>query len=229
MPTTQPHRIEVDGLEVTVVHKRIRHLYLRVRADGVVVSAPLHTPDARVREAVRARWEWLRTHLARLDDQRAAQERVAQRGQVLVWGRATPVEDGGAGAWRVQLCEEALVVRAPSGASDEARQGAVQRWLRAELSREVARLIPLWQARMGVSPAGFRLRTMTSRWGSCNTRTGWVTFNTELAHRDPELLEYVVVHELAHLVEAGHGPRFQAVLDAHLPDWRVRRRRLNRG
>ncbi|MDO4785023.1 MAG: M48 family metallopeptidase, partial [Propionibacteriaceae bacterium] len=65
-------------------------------------------------------------------------------------------------------------------------------------------------------------------WGSCNHRTGRLTFNTGLTHHDPSCLEYVVVHELAHLLVADHGPRFRAILDHHLPDWRHRTRLLNR-
>jgi len=216
-------------LAVTVVRKPIRHLYLRVQGDGISVSAPLRATDAQIRDAVRGRRAWIQKHLARLRSRQEAQDQVAARGQVMLWGRAVPVEDGGAGAWRVELREEAVVVRAPSRATASARQGAVERFLRRELYDEIARLIPLWQAKMGVSAAGFRLRAMTSRWGSCNIRTGWITFNTELAHRDPALLEYVVVHELAHLIEAGHGPRFQAVMDAHLPGWHTRRKALNAG
>jgi len=216
-------------LAVTVVRKPIRHLYLRVRDEGVVVSAPVRATEAQIRDAVRARWGWIQTHRERLRVQAAAKEQVTARGQVMLWGRPTPVENGGTGRWRVGLCEEALVVTAPAGATRDARDGAVQRWLRAELGREIERLIPLWQAQLRVNPAGFRLRTMTSRWGSCNPRTRQLTFNTELVGRDPALLEYVVVHELAHLIETGHGPRFQAILDAHLPDWRARRRKLNKG
>jgi predicted metal-dependent hydrolase len=224
-----PYRVEVDGLPVSVVRKPIRNLYLRVRDDGVTVSAPLRTSDERVREVVRARWGWIETHRERLAERRRERAVVAARGQVLLWGRPVPVERGGAGRWRVELREEALVVTAPATATPRARQAGVQRWLRTEMAAEVDRLIGLWQARMGVGPAGFRLRAMTSRWGSCNPRSRQLTFNTDLVHLDPALLEYVVVHELAHLIESGHGPAFQAVMDANLPGWRVRRRTLNRG
>lgn len=229
MPTKPPSRIEVDGLTVTVVRKSIRHLYLRVRDEEVVVSAPLRASDARIREAVRARWSWLQKQRERMRAQATAKQQLVARGQVMLWGRAVPVEDGGPGRWHVELREEALVVTAPAGAWQDARNRAVRRWLRSELSREIEQLIPIWQAKIGVNPAGFRLRAMTSRWGSCTPQTRQLTFNTELVSRDPALLEYIVVHELAHLIEAGHGPAFQAVMDRHLPDWRSRRRTLNRG
>ncbi len=70
---------------------------------------------------------------------------------------------------------------------------------------------------------------MTTRWGTCNVKARRITLNLELARREPELLEYVVVHELAHLIEAGHNQRFYAVMDRALPDWRLLRKALNEG
>jgi len=84
-----------------------------------------------------------------------------------------------------------------------------------------------WAGVMGLAIPDVTVRRMTSRWGTCNTQTRRITLNLELAQRDADLLEYVIVHELAHLVERGHNARFYAVMDAHLPDWRLRRRLLN--
>jgi len=225
----RPSVLTVDGLSVQVVRKPIRHLYLRVRDGGVVVTAPANTSDQRVAATVRARRGWLDARLAQQTAARDAHDELAASGRVLVWGRPTPVEDGGRGRWHVEAVNEALVVTAPVGAPEATRTAAVDRWLRGELAAEVGRLVELWQARLGVRPGEVALRTMTSRWGSCQTRTGRLTFSTRLVHRDPALLEYVVVHELVHLLHADHGPAFQAEMDRHLPFWRTRRRDLNRG
>ncbi|WP_062202728.1 M48 family metallopeptidase [Demequina salsinemoris] len=100
--------------------------------------------------------------------------------------------------------------------------------LRAELRARVAPMLARWAERMDLLPVPpFIVRRMTTRWGTCNVRTRRITFALELARKDDEKLEYVVVHELAHLIEAGHGPRFHAVMDAHLPDWKRIRRKLN--
>ena len=99
--------------------------------------------------------------------------------------------------------------------------------LRQQLKRAVPPLVGYWAERMGVDMPEIAVRRMTTRWGTCNTVTKRVTLNLELARRDPELLEYVIVHELAHLIERGHNERFYAVMDAHMPDWRLRRRVLN--
>ncbi len=101
--------------------------------------------------------------------------------------------------------------------------------LRRELRRAIPPLIDKWAPRLGVTAPDFTIRLMTTRWGTCNLRTRRITLNLELARREVELLEYVVVHELAHLVETGHNARFYAVMDRALPDWRLRRKALNEG
>lgn len=99
--------------------------------------------------------------------------------------------------------------------------------LRRQLKRDAPPLVAEWAATMGLATPDIVIRRMTSRWGTCNIRAARITLNLELARRDPDLLEYVVVHELAHLIERGHNARFYAVMDRYLPDWRSRRRALN--
>ncbi len=99
--------------------------------------------------------------------------------------------------------------------------------LRKELKRLAPPLVAYWSGVMGLAIPEVTVRRMTSRWGTCNTQARRITLNLELAQRDADLLEYVIVHELAHLIERGHNARFYAVMDAHMPDWRLRRRVLN--
>lgn len=99
--------------------------------------------------------------------------------------------------------------------------------LRRHLKRSVPPLVAHWADAMGLETPDLTIRRMTSRWGTCNTQAKRITLNLELARRDQALLEYVIVHELAHLIERGHNARFYAVMDSHMPDWRLRRRVLN--
>lgn len=101
--------------------------------------------------------------------------------------------------------------------------------LRRQLRKAIPPLLAEWAPRVGVPIPDFTIRRMTTRWGTCNIKARRVTLNLELARREPELLEYVIVHELAHLIEKGHGPRFHAVMDRSLPGWRMLRRALNEG
>jgi predicted metal-dependent hydrolase len=99
--------------------------------------------------------------------------------------------------------------------------------LRRQLRREAPPLIAYWADRMGLPIPHVSYRRMTSRWGSCNHQQRRISLSLELARRDPELLEYVIVHELAHLIEPSHNHRFYAVMDTYLPDWRAKRKQLN--
>ena len=101
--------------------------------------------------------------------------------------------------------------------------------LRRDLRRAIPPLLAEWAPRVGVPIPDFTIRRMTTRWGTCNVKARRVTLNLELARREPDLLEYVVVHELAHLVEHGHNARFYGVMDRALPEWRLLRRALNQG
>lgn len=115
----------------------------------------------------------------------------------------------------------AVALPAPLAAGAEAEQ------LRREMRKSVPPLMAYWADRMGLDQPTLSLRRMTSRWGTCNAAKRHVTLNLELGRRDPELLEYVIVHELAHLYEPNHSKRFYTVMDEYLPDWKAKRRELN--
>lgn len=109
--------------------------------------------------------------------------------------------------------------------ADEASPAQKKEW-RACVSAQVPALIAKWEPIMGVHAEKVTYRDMKSRWGSCQPSTAVIRINIRLALFPPECLEYVVVHELCHLLERGHGPRFHALMDAFMPDWRQRRAQL---
>ena len=99
--------------------------------------------------------------------------------------------------------------------------------LRRQLRSDAPPLIAYWADRMGLPIPHVSYRRMTSRWGSCNAQTRRISLSLELARRDPELLEYVIVHELAHLIEPSHNQHFYDIMDVYLPEWRAKRKQLN--
>lgn len=113
----------------------------------------------------------------------------------------------------------------PQSLVENASPEEVAAW-RAAVEAAAPSLVAEWEPVMGVRAGKIAYRNMTSRWGSCNPKTGRICLNIQLAKYPPECLEYVVVHELCHLLERGHGPRFKALMDAFLPDWRERRAKL---
>ena len=123
------------------------------------------------------------------------------------------------------LRQQKRIAASPQGRAAAASPDEVAQW-REVVQAFVPPLIAKWESIMGVKAGKIAYRNMTSRWGSCQPSTGRICINVRLALYPPECLEYVVVHELCHLLERGHGPRFHALMDAFLPDWKAIRAKL---
>jgi predicted metal-dependent hydrolase len=218
------HRITVDGLVVEVVRKKIKNLHLTVYPpDGRVrVSAPLRANDEAVRLMVTSRLAWIRRHQARL----AAQERppppqyVSGESHLYLGDRYVlnvMEHDGRQGV----VCHDTrldLFVRRGSDAGQ--RERVLQAWYRRQLKAAVPPLINKWEAILGVKVAEWRVKRMKTRWGSCNPKARRIWLNLELAKRPPRCLEYIVVHEMVHLLVRKHDRKFVAHMDRVLPQWR---------
>jgi len=96
-----------------------------------------------------------------------------------------------------------------------------------ELKRLISNLLPQWEFRLGVKAKSWKLRKMKSQWGNCKTKTGEITFSTGLIKKPLRCIEYVVAHELAHIIEANHSKKFYAVIAKHFPYWREVKKELN--
>lgn len=121
--------------------------------------------------------------------------------------------------------QQERIAASPQGRAAAASPDEVAQW-REVVQAFVPPLIAKWEPIMGVKAGKIAYRNMASRWGSCQPSTGRICINVRLALYPPECLEYVVVHELCHLLERGHGPRFHALMDAFLPDWKAIRAKL---
>jgi predicted metal-dependent hydrolase len=102
----------------------------------------------------------------------------------------------------------------------------LESWYRSEVEAAAAPLVAKWEPVMGVRVSRLGVRRMKTRWGSCSFRTGAIRLNTSLGEKPPIYLEYVLVHEMVHLLEPSHGARFKTLMDRFLPEWRVRRKEL---
>ena len=231
--------LTVDDLTVEVTVRRVRRMNVRVHPpDGDVrLSVPPRTSDRAVARFVRESRDWIEHHRARIaEEERLAARRpapdVARGRDGEVWwhlGRAHRlVREVVPGRPAVTLRPDGgLVVRAPVPDGDSSVLDVLDRWQRRELRRVADPLLAHWGGRLGVRHRFLGVRRMTTRWGSCVPSQGRIWLNLALVTRPPALLEYVVVHELVHLREASHGPRFRALMGDLLPDWEQRRRALD--
>lgn len=229
---SRSHTIDVQGIPVAVIRKRIEHVYVKVsRETGAVrVSAPSRADDRFVRSVVESKLAWIRKKRREAAARPPVQELRFVPGEIhWVWGRPhrlTVVDTCGGSGVEIEA-EDRLVMHAARGATVEKRRALVDDWYRNSIRERIPDAIARWEPAVGRCVAEWGVRKMKTRWGSCNSRAGRIWLNLELAKRPPECLEYVVVHEMAHLIEANHGPRFYALMDRLMPEWRTHREALD--
>jgi predicted metal-dependent hydrolase len=217
-------QLEVDGLAITLERKRVKNVNLVIYPpDGRVrVSAPRQCTEETIRAVIRARWPWIMAKRA------ALQARPTVRPVSLVSGHDIAlfgvdylleiVEERGQPS--LNIAGNRLIMRVWQGATDEKRRLLLDRWYRQQLGTAIAELLDSWQPVIGVKVSEWRIRAMKTRWGTCNIREHRICLNLELARLPRECLEYVVVHELVHLLERNHNARFWGLVSAFYPDWR---------
>lgn len=229
--STERFTIDVAGLPIGVARKPIKNLHIAVHPpDGRVrVSAPEHFDDDAVRLAVVDRLAWIRRQRALLTGQpRQAPRRFVSGETHYVWGRRYRLRvvetDGRPGVDRHTLTTLRLLV--PRGAESATRQRILERWYRDQLKGALPAIVARWEAPLGISVREWRVRRMRTKWGTCNAVAGRIWLNLTLARMPPGCLEYVVVHEMVHLLEENHSERFERLLDAAMPNWRQHRDEL---
>lgn len=223
--------MEIAGIPIEVVKKDIKNLHLAVLPpDGAVrVSAPMGLSDESIQMFVRTRLGWIRKQQEKFARQPRQSERQFVSGETLyVWGKQyyLQVEYSYKGNSLVLSGDKAiLTVRKESTAPQ--REAFVNEWYRDNLKVEIERLLPIWEARTQLRCSTWQTKYMTTKWGTCNTKTGKIWINLQLAKKPVECLEYVILHELTHLKYKDHGKEFISFMDNHMPYWRDVRKLLN--
>lgn len=220
--------LNVDGLEipVSVVRKRVKNLNLRVRADGTVtLSIPQHLPLARAREFLDRKGEWIAERVRRNIERRPSPDLAGELpDRIPLWGKLVPRDSVQANSGQAASDRDASGQGAPGQTTID--QAALDELYRTEVLRALPGIVERMEARIGVHAARWSVRVMKTRWGSCTPKTGAIRINARLAAYPPECLEFVVAHELVHLLEPSHNTRFHALLDEFCPDNRGIARRL---
>lgn len=230
---TDTHRITVGGIAIQVVRKDIKNLHLGVYPPHgrVRVAVPLVVSIDAVRLAVIEKLEWIKRQKARFAEQPRQSQREMVNGESHYFmGRRYRLrvheQDDPARVVLRGIASLDLFVR--PGTDGEQREAVLLRWHRDQLKMLIPPLLEKWQPVLGVQVADWGIKRMKTKWGSCNVDARRVWFNLELAKKPPQCLEYIVVHELVHLLERHHNVRFTVLLDRHMPTWRSAREELNR-
>ncbi len=222
--------LNISGIPIEVCKKNIKnmHLYVKPPNGHVTVSTPLTMSDEAIERFVRTKASWIKKQIARFANQPRQSEREHVSGETLyIWGKQhyLQTEHGNKNSLTLSGDRAVLTVRKESTA--EQRENFVREWYRELLKAEIARLLPKWEKMTGLKAAGWQTKYMTTRWGTCNSKTSKIWLNLQLAKKTPECLEYVILHELVHLVEKNHNERFVSLMDKYMPMWREVKTTLN--
>ena len=225
------HQLLIGAVPVEVTIKPIKNLHLSVvPPDGAVrISAPQGMSPDHVRAYAIGKLAWIRRQQVRFSvQQRESPRLVIVRESHALWGRRLllHIEELNA-APRIEVHPRHLILYLRPGSTLEKRRSILAAWYRNELRKEAADLIDHWQQRLGVQINKLFVQGMSRQWGSCNPATKNIRLNTQLAQKPRTCLDYIILHELAHLKVPTHGEEFVALLDSLQPDWQERRRLLN--
>lgn len=223
--------LRVGDLEVEVIRKDIKNVHLSVLPPNgrVRMSAPAHMKLDTLRVYAVSRLQWIRKQQAKLRGQdRESPRDYIERESHYLWGKRylmTVAEKDEPP--KVELTHRNMILQVRPGASQEKREEILAGWYRDRLREAVPPLIGRWEPMLGVKVEKFFIQHMKTKWGSCSPDRGTIRLNSELAKKPPECLEYLVVHEMVHLLEPTHNDRFLGLMGRFMPNWRSRRDTLN--
>ena len=217
---------------IAVERKAVAHVHLSVYppAGRVRMVAPAHLSDQALRAFAIRKLGWIRQQQAKLHTQeRETPRELVTRESHYAWGRRnllTVVERDAPPSVDLRHTRLTMTIRPGTGLDE--RRALLAAWYRRSLRVVVEPMLVSWQERLGVQITKLYVQHMKTRWGSCNPAARSIRLNSELAKKPPTCLEYILAHELLHLLELTHNRRFTDLLDRHLPDWQARRDLLNR-
>jgi predicted metal-dependent hydrolase len=224
--------LDLGNLQAEVTRKVVKHVHLSVLppAGKVRVTAPQSMPLDTIRLFLVSKLSWIRTQQRKHQSQdREAPREFLNKESHYVWGKRYLLEviltDA---APLVSLSPRKLQLQVRPGADQARCEEVLDAWYRQQVRVAIPGLLAKWEPLLKVKAKRVFVQRMKTKWGSCTPESGYIRLNTDLAKKPPEALEYIVVHELVHLLEPTHNERFVALMDLYLPNWQHLRKQLNR-
>lgn len=228
---TTHNTIELDGVHCDIIFKKIKNLNLRVHppCGRVSISAPLRMDLETIRIFIASKLGWIHKQQLKIKNQKSESPKEYITSEIhyylgqkhllrVVEHNTTPT---------VILKNNTIELYVRKGASIKQKASILQGWHKQQLQELIPRYIPILEEIMDVKVAEIRFRTMKTRWGTCCINAKRIWLNTELAKKPIECIEYVLIHEMVHLLERNHNHKFKAYMDKFLPNWRHLKKELN--
>lgn len=224
--TSGSTKLHVKNLEVNLQRKDIRSIRLLLSPEGEIrMSVPESLSDSDAMAFVSSKLPWIYKHLAIIEKKKSLEPDDFSK--ILFLGKSyTTKTEFHTISPRVFIDEPMIHVVLKPDKSESELRGIIYAWYKSELRKIIPPLIEKWEPVMNVKVSSLQFREMKTRWGTCNTRSHKICFNIELAKKKMPCIEYIVVHEMSHLLFKGHGDDFKACMDKFLPGWRKLRKEL---
>jgi predicted metal-dependent hydrolase len=223
--------MEISGIKIEVIKKKIKNMHLSVLPPlgRVRISAPIGTNDETIKLFAIKKIGWIKKQIQKYKNQPRQSEREYVSGEShYLWGRRYRLElKYTKKANKVETKGSKLVLTVREASTQEQREKIMNEWYRAELKAKLPALIEKWEKIIGVQINDFGVKNMRTKWGTCNVKDKRIWINLQLAKKPVACLEYIVVHELVHLLEKNHTSVFIEYMDKFLPGWRVTKDELN--
>lgn len=226
-------KIIVSDIEISVTKKNIKNIHLSVHPPNgqVRISAPIKLSDETIRLFIVSKIAWIKKQRNKFENQERIPEREYVSGEShYYFGERylLNVIYQNSNRSKVEIRNKKYIdLYTREGSSKEERAKMMKEWYRRELKSVIPSIIEKWEEIMGVEVNEWGVKQMKTRWGTCNIHAKRIWINLELAKKSPPCLEYIIVHEMAHLIERGHGDKFKAIMDKYYPNWLNVKKELN--
>ncbi len=225
--------IIINDIEIELTKKNIKNINLSVHSPNgeVRISAPKKMTDEDIRSFALSKISWIEKQQAKFENQ----ERIPKLEYIsgenhYYFGQPylLNVIYQSSNKSKVEIRnKEYIELYVKEGISKEKREDIMKEWYRKEMKKVIPSIIEKWEKIMNLTVEEWGVKQMKTRWGTCNPNANRIWLNLELAKKPPYCLEYIIVHEMAHLIERGHGDRFKAIMDKYYPNWRNVKKELN--
>ena len=229
---TSHNTIELGDICLDVIHKNIKNVHLSVHPPNgrVTISAPIQMDLETIRLFSISKLGWIRKQQAKFANQKreAQREYVTRESHYYLGQRYLLKVLEHNAAPKVILKHNSIELYVRKDATTAQKEDLLQGWYRQQLRELISQYVAKFEKKMNIKVSDIRIRSMKTKWGTCNHEAKRIWLNTELAKKPIESIEYVLVHEMVHLIERNHNEKFIACMDKFLPKWKHLREDLNR-
>jgi len=220
----------VSGIPVDVSKKDVKNMRLYVKPPNgdVTVSAPLSMSDDAIELFVHTKISWIKKQIKKFNTQLRHSKREYVSGETLyVWGKQYYLQVEYRGRNSLKLSGDKAILTVRENSTTAQREKYIREWYRKQLKEEIERLLPKWEKITGLKCNSWQIKYMTTRWGTCKPKARKIWLNLQLAKKPPECLEYIILHELIHILEKRHNERFKSFISKYMPMWKEIKSTLN--